>query len=251
MNNFTLVFPLELDKKALPDVVVPRDRGGWSRPENRAFWKAVNAARFNQRGAGRTAAYRAVAYYVALTERRICYAAVATMAKRARLSLNTMRRQLQGLIEVGALEAVGGVSRGRKPTRYRLTLDVVQPSHEAPLNPPITGEEEGHQLQYVHTPDTSFRARLTCEKHGRSWFAANGPDCHECNLERAHRPRERKATLPPARVRIGAPKSGPFEWTEADERALQACKAAEMGGRRVTTSLEAAQRACTGIGAVG
>ena len=211
----------------------------------------MNAARFTQRGAGRTEAYRAVAYYVALTERRACYAAVATMAKRARLSLNTMRRQLQGLMEVGALEAVGGVSRGRKPTRYRLTLDVVQPSHEAPLNPPITGEEEGHHVPYVHTPDTSFRARLTCEKHGRSWFAADGPDCHECNLERARRPRERKATRPPARVRIGAPKSGPFEWTEADERALQTCKAAEIGGRRVTTSSEAAQRACTGIGAVG
>ena len=251
MNNFTLVFPLELDKKALPDVVVPRDRGGWSRPENRAFWKAVNAARFNQRGAGRTAAYRAVAYYVALTERRICYAAVATMAKRARLSLNTMRRQLQGFNRGWRTGGRwGGVARqktnpvpvdiGRCPTLPRSTT---QPSHYG----------RGRRSSTTVRTQTrhEFPGSANVRKARPLLVAANGPDCHECNLERAHRPRERKATLPPARVRIGAPKSGPFEWTEADERALQACKAAEMGGRRVTTSLEAAQRACTGIGAVG
>ena len=99
-----------------------------SLPDNRELWAAVNAVEFTQRGAGRTAVYRAVAYYAALTEQRTCYAAVATIATRARMGTTATRAQLRALEKSGHIAADCGRSKGRKGTAYRLIGAVPQPN---------------------------------------------------------------------------------------------------------------------------
>lgn len=210
-----------------------RLKWGESRPDNRVFWRAVEAVSgtFTQRGAGRKAAFKSVASFMAATEHRVCNAAVATMAKRAQLGPRAFRVQLRWLEAAGLIWADPGVSKGRSTTVYRMGAALV----EALANPTVKSEYKAKQpgrecrqvstsVQYVHKQAAYFRKRETCEKHARSWFTADGLDCFECNRERARcsqRPK-RPATLPP-RLRVGAPHTqGP---TAADDLILAALKA--------------------------
>ena len=121
-------------------------------PDNRAFWESVNAVEFSSRGLTRQQIYRAVAYFVSLTDARVCFASVATLAKRASLGTTATRSQLRALERDGYIETDGSRSGGRSATRYRLstqrvsvpnpTLSVAQPNAERWVNPTLNVAEE-------------------------------------------------------------------------------------------------------------
>ena len=128
----------------------------WARastlPDNRAFWESVNAVEFSSRGLTRQQVYRAVAYFVSLTDARVCFASVSTLAQRARLGTTATRSQLRALERDGYIETDGSRSGGRSATRYRLstqrvsvpnpTLSVAQPNAERWVNPTLNVAEE-------------------------------------------------------------------------------------------------------------
>ena len=99
-------------------------------PDNRDFWATVNAVTFTQRGTGRREVYRAIAYYAGLTTDRECFAAGETIAQRATLSWKATRRQIHALERGEYIEAIGGHSKGRNGTRYRLVLPPPNPTDE-------------------------------------------------------------------------------------------------------------------------
>ena len=118
-------------------------------PDNRAFWESVNATEFTSRGSSRREVFRAVAYYASLTDARVCFASVATLAKRASLGTTATRSQLRALELGGYIETQGERSGGRSGTRYRLpahrpnpTLTVAQPNAYRWVNPTLTVAEE-------------------------------------------------------------------------------------------------------------
>ena len=121
-------------------------------PDNRAFWESVNAVEFTARGPSRREVYRAVAYFASMTDARVCFASVATLAKRASLGTTATRSQLRALERDGYIEADGGRSGGRSATRYQLstqrvsvpnpTLTVAQPNAYRWVNPTLTVAEE-------------------------------------------------------------------------------------------------------------
>ena len=90
-------------------------------PDNKKFWESVNAVDFTSRGSSRREVYRAVAYFVSLTDARVCFASVETQAKRASLGTTATRSHLRALERDGYLEVEGERSGGRSCTRYRLT----------------------------------------------------------------------------------------------------------------------------------
>ena len=113
-------------------------------PDNTAFWAAVNAVEFSSRGVTRQTVYRTVAYYVSLTEKRICFAAVETQAKWARLGTTAYRAHLRALERDGYIETEGDRSRGRSTTCYRLanpTLSVANPTL-SDINPTLSVAKE-------------------------------------------------------------------------------------------------------------
>ena len=97
-------------------------RGGKSAlSDNTQFWKTVNAVEFSSRGSSRRDVYRSVAWYVSLTDERVCFASVGTIAERAGLKATATRSQLRALERGGYIEVEGGRGGGRSGTRYRLT----------------------------------------------------------------------------------------------------------------------------------
>ena len=90
-------------------------------PDNRAFWESVNAVEFTSRGVTRQQVFRAVAFFCALTDARVCFASVATLAKKARLGTTATRAQLRALERDAYIETDGGRSGGRSATHYRLS----------------------------------------------------------------------------------------------------------------------------------
>ena len=85
-------------------------RGGRTKsalPDNAEFWKSVNAVEFASRGVTRQTVYRTVAYFVSLSEKRICFAAVETQAKQARLGTTAYRVHLRALERDGYIETEG------------------------------------------------------------------------------------------------------------------------------------------------
>ena len=126
-------------------------------PDNTDFWKAVRSYTSTSRGSSRRNVYRAVAFYVSLTDQRECYAAVASLSARAGLGTTATRTQLRMLEREGSLEAVGGRSGGRsKGTRYRLVLPDENPTLSVGLNPTLSVAKERNRKRtifpkYVHT----------------------------------------------------------------------------------------------------
>ena len=128
-------------------------------PDNEAFWKTVNAVTFpSSRGSGRRSVYRAVAWHVALTDERVCFASVETISKRADMGATQARVHLHALVEDGYLVVEGKRSGGRNATSYCMTnqagnggthlvstpnppVTVSQPSGYRSVNPPVTGAE--------------------------------------------------------------------------------------------------------------
>ena len=90
-------------------------------PDNKAFWESVNAVEFSSRGSSRRDVYRSVAWHVSLTDERVCFASVGTIAERAGLKATATRSQLRALERDGYIEVEGGRGGGRSSTRYRLT----------------------------------------------------------------------------------------------------------------------------------
>ena len=152
-----------------------------------AFWKSVNAVDFSSRGSGRRSVYRAVAWHVALTEDRICYAAVETIAKKANMGATQTRVHLQALETDGFLVVEGQRSGGRKATSYRMTtlqsapnppVTVSQPSGNRSVNPPVTGAEVGTE-EYVQAADsirTTNTQKAEKELCLRSTIAQSAPE---------------------------------------------------------------------------
>ena len=171
----TALAPAKLDKYALQNVGVSQPKSGWALsdrsqltfgpshivsrwlPDNREFWRIVNAVKFTQRGVGRREVYRAVAYYVGLTEARECFASVATLSDRAGLGTSATREQLRALERDGDIEGSGNRRGGHKPAVYTLpaitgavpksdtkTLTVLNRGQRLPLgSPTVNVGEEG------------------------------------------------------------------------------------------------------------
>lgn len=118
-------------------------------PDNKDFWARVNAVTFTQRGAGRRAAYRAVAFYCSLKHAR-SNAAVATLATRADISVSVMRRHLRWFEAHGYIAAAGSRVGGRsKGTEYTLVLPVpveLNPVVTTALNPVVTTAKERKEV---------------------------------------------------------------------------------------------------------
>ena len=98
-------------------------------PDNTEFWRAVNAVAFSSRGLTRQEVYRSVAWHVALTKKRICYASVETIAEKARLGTTATRAHLRALERDGYIETEGDRSRGRATTYYRLANPTLSDSN--------------------------------------------------------------------------------------------------------------------------
>ena len=110
-------------------------------PENRQFWMQVNAVTFAQRGAGRRAAYRAVAFYCSLRAERVCWAAVATQAERAGLGTTVMRGHLRWFEANGYVTATGSRLGGRsKGASYSLILPPPVPDLAPARDPKPNGK---------------------------------------------------------------------------------------------------------------
>ena len=139
-------------------------RGGKSAlPDNTQFWKTVNAVEFSSRGVTRQQVFRTVAWFASLTDKRVCFASVESLAKKARLGTTATRAQLRALERDGYIETDGQRSGGRSATRYRLstlrvsvpnpTLSVAQPNAERCVNPTLSVAykeiEEGTEVQEV------------------------------------------------------------------------------------------------------
>ena len=168
-------------------------------PDNRAFWESVNAVEFTSRGSSRREVYRAVAYYASLTDKRICFASVAKLARRASLGTTATRSQLRALERDGDIETDGGRSGGRSGTRYRLsthranpTLTVSQPNAYRCVNPTLTVAEEVREevnkevqaaqpIQEIGSRGLNKPAnRYTCSC-GHSWPKSTGTVCYQCH----------------------------------------------------------------------
>ena len=193
-------------------------RGGKSEiPDNEAFWKSVNAVVFSSRGSGRRSVYRSVAWHVALTDERVCFAAVETIGKQADMGATQTRVHLQALAKDGYIVVDGQRSGGRSATRYRLStlrvsvpnppVTVSQPSGYRSVNPPVTGAEvvsevgteEVQAAAYVHVetvekPEAETKQpvterlrvdRHTCPSCGNDWPASYGTKCFSCNGKRS------------------------------------------------------------------
>ena len=159
-------------------------RGGKSAlPDNKAFWESVNAVEFSGRGVTRQEVYRAVAWFVALTEKRLCFAAVETIAEQARLGTTATRAHLRALERDGYIETKGDRSKGRSTTCYRLTkmakeqrtnptLNVANPTL-SDFNPTLSVakeviEEGTEEVQEVRTLSKLSESPLKLAKTGRS-----------------------------------------------------------------------------------
>ena len=158
-------------------------KGGKSAlPDNEEFWKTVNAVEFTSRGVTRQEVYRAVAWHVALTEKRICFAAVETIAEKARLGTTATRAHLRALERDGYIETEGDRSKGRSTTCYRLTKMAKQQRTNPTLsdfNPTLSvaykgiekGTEKEVQQRTVGKPTETFkmaekgRSRLRSSPH--------------------------------------------------------------------------------------
>ena len=129
-------------------------------PDNGQFWPQVNAVTFAQRGAGRRAAYRAVAFFCSLKAERVCYAAVATQADRAGLGVTMMRGHLQWFEANGYIAATGSRTGGRpshtrpKAIHYSLILpppDTLKAPVSGGLKAPVSGPKERKEVQSITT----------------------------------------------------------------------------------------------------
>ena len=171
-------------------------------PDNRAFWESVNAVEFTSRGVTRQQVFRAVAFFCALTDARVCFASVATLAKKARLGTTATRAQLRALERDAYIETDGGRSGGRSATHYRLstqrvsvpnaTLSVAQPNAQRCVNPTLSvAEEVKKEVSEERTgaqPTQNYRSngtdnpldRYTCHC-GNSWPKSHGPVCFQCH----------------------------------------------------------------------
>ena len=171
-------------------------------PDNRAFWESVNAVEFTSRGVTRQQVFRAVAFFCALTDARVCFASVATLAKKARLGTTATRAQLRALERDAYIETDGGRSGGRSGTRYRLstqrvsvpnpTLSVAQPNAERCVNPTLSvAEEVKKEVSEERTSAQPIQDsgsngsdnqpdRYTCPC-SNSWPKTHGPVCFQCH----------------------------------------------------------------------
>ena len=171
-------------------------------PDNRAFWESVNAVEFTSRGVTRQQVFRAVAFFCALTDARVCFASVATLAKKARLGTTATRAQLRALERDAYIETDGGRSGGRSATHYRLstqrvsvpnaTLSVAQPNAQRCVNPTLSvAEEVKKEVSEERTgaqPTQNYGSngtdnppdRHTCHC-GNSWPKSHGPVCFQCH----------------------------------------------------------------------
>ena len=85
-----------------------------------------------------------------------CWAAVSTIARLAECHVGTVRRHLRTLQNGGRIEAEA-VSRGRKPTHYRLAGGAVQPEQNAWVQPEQNARVQPEQNARVQ-PEQSARA---------------------------------------------------------------------------------------------
>lgn len=122
-------------------------RGGLN---NREFWRSVNAVQFTSKGAGRTAVYRAVAYFASFNKARECYAAIETIAKRADMGATAARAQVQALERDGfigwlastgvSLEVQRAMAKQQRQQQHDAPAEKVVP---APAAQPPAEQGEG------------------------------------------------------------------------------------------------------------
>ena len=169
-------------------------------PDNRAFWESVNAVEFSSRGVTRQQVFRAVAWFASMTDARVCFASVATLAKKARLGTTATRAHLRALERDAYIETDGGRSGGRAGTRYRLstqrvsvpnpTLSVAQPNAQRCVNPTLSVAEEvieegieevqAAPLPVQKTGQKGPRHECVC---GNTWPESFGPVCFQCKCK--------------------------------------------------------------------
>ena len=140
-------------------------------PENQEFWLQVNAVTFAQRGAGRRAAYRAVAFFCSLRAERVCFAAVATQAERAGLGVTMMRGHLQWFEANGYIAATGSRTGGRpshtrpKAIHYSLILpppDTLKAPVSGGLKAPVSGPKEKKEEESTSSVRTYVHGQVVC-----------------------------------------------------------------------------------------
>ena len=168
--------------------------------DNKAFWESVNAVEFSSRGVTRQQVFRAVAWFASLTDARVCFASVATLAKKARLGTTATRAHLRALERDAYIETDGGRSGGRAGTRYRLstqrvsvpnpTLSVAQPNAQRCVNPTLSVAEEvieegieevqAAPLPVQKTGQKGPRYECVC---GNTWPESFGPVCFQCKCK--------------------------------------------------------------------
>ena len=152
-------------------------------PDNSKFWPVVNAVTFKAKGAGMMAVYQAVAWHVALTDRRICYATVATIGVKAHgMGPSATRSNLRKLEAAGHIVAVSSRVGGRKTIIYRLT--VLNRGQRLPLpRPTVTVAEEvstrrkedGSELRASAPVCSTVRTDQEDGTQARPWKGAGEP----------------------------------------------------------------------------
>ena len=181
---------------------------------NREFLRVAGQVDFGPGKHVLTVAWMAVAYCASLGPERICYASVATLAKKAKgLSTRTVQRKLNELAVLGRI-STGKRSGGYKSTCWDVHLDPVEKGadtmtacHGEPrqrvmenhdsVSPDIRdrreGTEEKKAAAYVQgavetvekQAETPRADRNTCPKCGNDWPAQYGAKCFSCNGKRS------------------------------------------------------------------
>ena len=117
----------------------------------------------------------------------MCFASVATLAKKARLGTTATRAQLRALERDAYIETDGGRSGGRSATHYRLStqrVSVPNPtlSVAEEVKKEVSEERTGAQptQNYGSNGTDNPPDRYTCHC-GNSWPKSHGPVCFQCH----------------------------------------------------------------------
>ena len=156
------------------------------RPDNTKFWSTVRKAKtavMDRPGRVDTLKLRRdilerVMVYCSLTQDRMCYAAVATIAKKERAGTTSTRGHLRALERDGFLEAVGSRKGGRKtPTTYRPGPWFLH-ADEPDVNP-TDCERKPNGLRAVNPTDSVAKYSVIKSTYKKAAAAASTADTQE------------------------------------------------------------------------
>ena len=178
MNCTALVTPPDT-KTDTQNIGVPRPSGGWPLSDRWAWSYSLPVSGIARAVAG------CIAYH-ANAKTGLSWPGMGTIAKETGFGRTAIVAAIK-VLERGGHVSVTRLKIGKKNTsnRYRLppmgNVSASHPSAPDGLGPSAPDGPELVRTEQVHTHTAP---RVTCERHGRSWYQENGSDCFECSRDR-------------------------------------------------------------------